>query len=81
MIFDSKKQKKKIEIIQEDINDLWYNSIINSKLLELRNIITTIHIVISSAIKRKESRGLHYNTNYPNTNLKFKKETKIKKDS
>ena len=71
------KAKKKIASLLDEVNDLWYTSIINSKLLELRNIITTIDIVVSSTIIRKESRGLHYNTNYPNTNPKFKKDTEI----
>jgi len=75
--FRLKKADKRIKILQEEINDLWYTSIINSKLLELRNIITTIDLIVSSAIKRKESRGLHYNSNYPNTRIDFKKDTEI----
>jgi len=77
--FRLQKAKKKIKILQDEINELWYNSIINAKLLELRNIITTIDIVVTSTIIRKESRGLHYNTNYPNTSPDFKKETEIER--
>ena len=37
------------------------------EILELRNLITCSHIIIKSAIQRKESRGLHFTIDYPNS--------------
>ncbi len=78
--FRLNQAKRKIETIIQEVNDLWYTSIINEQLLELRNIITTTYIVITSASLRKESRGLHYNTNYPNTNEAQKIDTEISRE-
>jgi L-aspartate oxidase len=41
--------------------------LVSSDLIELRNLITTAQITVESAISRTESRGLHYNEDYPST--------------
>jgi len=39
--------------------------LISSDLIELRNLVKTAQIIVKSAITRTESRGLHYNIDYP----------------
>jgi L-aspartate oxidase len=36
-------------------------------LLELRNILTVSELIVECALRRKESRGLHYTVDYPHT--------------
>lgn len=56
---------RRITLLEEEIQDYYKRSTLTSRLVELRNLVTTAKLVVQSALLRKESRGLHYNTNYP----------------
>lgn len=56
---------RRLGLLHEETEDFYKRTKLSVKLCELRNVIQTSYIVIKSAIKRKESRGLHYTTDYP----------------
>lgn len=58
---------RRILLLDEEIQDFYRRSTLLSRLVELRNLATIAKLIIEGAMTRKESRGLHYNTDYPNT--------------
>lgn len=55
----------RMENILNEVKDYYWNFKIHSDLLELRNIATVADLSIKCALKRKESRGIHYSLDYP----------------
>jgi len=58
------RAQKRIANLQEEIQQYYWDFIVNSDLLELRNIATVAELIVTSALQRPESRGLHYNLDY-----------------
>ncbi|MCW8931045.1 MAG: L-aspartate oxidase [Gammaproteobacteria bacterium] len=68
--------KQRIKLLQREIDDYYRQYLINSDLIELRNLATVAELIIDSAMDRKESRGIHYTLDYP-----YKDDKKFLKDT
>jgi L-aspartate oxidase len=62
---------RRITVIAEEIEDFYKKTSVTSDLLELRNIASVAQLIIQCAMTRKESRGLHYTTDYPKRDDRF----------
>jgi L-aspartate oxidase len=56
---------KRIDLLFEETEGLYQTTTVSLQLLELRNMITVGYLITKGAAFRKESRGLHFNTDYP----------------
>jgi L-aspartate oxidase len=72
---------RRIKLLEKETEDFYRRTKITLPLLELRNIITNAKLIVVSALKRQESRGLHFTTDYPEKNdTLFKTDTVISKN-
>lgn len=56
---------KRLDLLYEETENLYRNTKVSPQLCELRNLITVAYLIVKGASFRKESRGLHYNTDHP----------------
>lgn len=56
---------RRLGLLYEETESFYKQTKLSVKLCELRNLIQVSYLVVKSAMKRKESRGLHYTTDYP----------------
>ena len=60
------RASRRLDLLWEETEDLYKTTAVSPQLLELRNMITVGYLIVKGASFRKESRGLHFNTDYPN---------------
>ena len=59
------RASRRLDLLWEETEQLYQTSTLSPQLLELRNMITVGYLIVKGATFRKESRGLHFNTDYP----------------
>jgi L-aspartate oxidase len=71
---------RRIQMIQEEITDYYWDFYPTSDLIELRNITTVAELIVRCALERQESRGLHFTIDFPETdNIHWQRDTTVRK--
>ena len=74
-----RRAARRIALLQEEIAEYYWRYFITRDLLELRNIATVAQLIVECASTRRESRGLHFTTDYKDVDAKLARDTVLKR--
>ena len=55
----------RILLLKQEVNDYYAHFVVSKNLIELRNLLLVSELIVRCALRRHESRGLHYNQDFP----------------
>ncbi len=71
------RAKHRVDLLRQEIRDYYSNFRVSSDLLELRNLVEVADLIIQSAQRRRESRGLHYTLDFPRPDDKYQRKPTV----
>jgi L-aspartate oxidase len=73
------RARARVERVQQEIHEYYWDFRLTAPLLELRNLATVADLVVESALRRRESRGLHTTIDHPNADDRWVRDTILRR--
>ncbi|MBK1695351.1 L-aspartate oxidase [Chromatium weissei] len=64
-----RRAKRRVDLLAQEVIEYYSHFRVNNDLIELRNLIDVADLIVQSALRRRESRGLHYTLDFPNQDV------------
>jgi len=74
-----RRAASRLKNLSREVREFYWGHRVNSDILELRNLVLTAGLIVECALRRKESRGLHYTLDYPYTDDRYLADTTIRR--
>jgi len=74
------RAQHRINLLKEEVREYYGHFRVSSDLLELRNLLEVAELIVRSASQRRESRGLHYTLDYPESSVDWQHDTVLTPD-
>lgn len=74
-----RRATSRLRNLKKEVREFYWGHRVNADILELRNLVAVAGLIVECATRRKESRGLHYTLDHPNTDERLCSDTVIRK--
>ncbi len=65
--------------LKKEVREFYWGHRVTADILELRNLVSAASLIVECALRRKESRGLHYTLDHPETDERHRSDTVLRK--
>jgi L-aspartate oxidase len=69
----------RLKNLKKEVREFYWGHRVNPDILELRNLVTVAGLIVECALRRKESRGLHYTLDHPETRDSYRADTVLRR--
>ncbi len=74
------RARRRLKLVRDEVWNYYWDFRLTGDLVELRNLVDVAEMIVTSALRRRESRGLHYTLDYPSPDSRFLSDTVIRRE-
>jgi L-aspartate oxidase len=69
----------RLKNLKREVREFYWGHRVNPDILELRNLVSVASLIVECALRRKESRGLHFTLDHPEPDERYRSDTVVRK--